>query len=358
MSEIFAIAKKFLPQATITNLQKYGCGNINSTFLVTTDSLIKPRYILQQLNTQVFSQPLLVMDNICLVSSHIQAKLSEDDCWRVPQVLLTDNQQHHYQDERGFFWRAMSFIDHSLCLEQVQNLAHAQEIGYGLGKFHSLISDLSITKLGDTLPGFHLTPNYLKSYDQIQKIIKIPATIEVNYGLNFISERRNSVGILETAKAQGLLKLRPIHGDPKINNILLDCDTQKAIAMIDLDTVKPGLIHYDLGDCLRSGCNLLGEETLAWEQVKFDLEVAREILRGYLTIAQNFLTEYDYQYIYDGIRLIAFELGLRFFTDYLAGNVYFKTNYPEHNLLRALVQFKLTESIENQETIIRKMILD
>ncbi|MDJ0744416.1 MAG: aminoglycoside phosphotransferase family protein [Xenococcaceae cyanobacterium MO_167.B27] len=356
MSEIIAIAKKFLPQETITNIQEYGSGNINNTFLVTTDSAEEPYYILQRLNTKVFSKPELVMDNICLVSEHIIGKLSPNDCWRIPRILLTENRQHHYLDSQGCFWRAMSFIDNALCLETVQNLEQAQEIGYGLGMFHRLISDLPVHQLGDTLPGFHITPSYLKNYYQVQKTVSIASSVEVNYGFNFIKERAKSVGVLETAKAQGILPIRPIHGDPKINNILLERDSKKAVAMIDLDTVKPGLIHYDLGDCLRSGCNLSGEETPNWEQVKFDTEIAREILQGYLAIAQDFLTDYDYQYFYDGIRLIAFELGLRFFTDYLAGNLYFKTDYPEHNLIRALVQFKLTESIENQQAIIRKII--
>ncbi|MGB5712258.1 MAG: aminoglycoside phosphotransferase, partial [Waterburya sp.] len=129
-----------------------------------------------------------------------------------------------------------------------------------------------------------------------------------------------------------------------------------AVAMIDLDTVKPGLIHYDIGDCLRSGCNLLGEETEDWSQVSFEPELAEAILKGYLKVAQDFLTEDDYQYIYDSIRLLAFELGLRFFTDYLEGNVYFNVSHLEHNLARALVQFKLTESIEKQELIIKQII--
>ncbi|MEO1342419.1 MAG: aminoglycoside phosphotransferase, partial [Cyanobacteria bacterium J06635_13] len=123
-----------------------------------------------------------------------------------------------------------------------------------------------------------------------------------------------------------------------------------------LDTVKPGLIHYDIGDCLRSGCNPLGEETADWEQVKFAPDLAQAILTGYLAVARDFLTKNDYLYIYDSIRLLAFELGLRFFTDYLAGNVYFKADHAEHNLARALVQFKLTESIEQQSETIQQII--
>ena len=139
---------------------------------------------------------------------------------------------------------------------------------------------------------------------------------------------------------------------------MIDRSSTKAIAMVDLDTIKPGLIHYDIGDCLRSGCNVLGEETQDWQAVSFDTKLAKAILQGYLAIAINFITQSELDYIYDGIRLITFELGLRFFTDYLNNNAYFKTNYPEHNLRRALVQFQLTKSIESQEKTIKKIITE
>ncbi|HAX76424.1 MAG TPA: aminoglycoside phosphotransferase, partial [Cyanobacteria bacterium UBA11372] len=164
--------------------------------------------------------------------------------------------------------------------------------------------------------------------------------------------------ILENAKTEGKLPLRLMHGDPKINNVMFDTATGKAVSVVDLDTVKPGLVHYDIGDCLRSGCNPAGEETADWQSVRFDTDLAQGILQGYLSVAKAFLTENDYAYIYDAIRLIAFELGLRFFADHLAGNVYFKVKYAEHNLARALVQFKLTESIESQEITIRRIIED
>jgi hypothetical protein len=139
---------------------------------------------------------------------------------------------------------------------------------------------------------------------------------------------------------------------------MVDRATQKAISLVDLDTVKPGLVHYDIGDCLRSGCNPLGEETADWESVDFEPELCRGILQGYLSEARGFLTDHDYAYIFDAARLIAFELGLRFFTDYLAGDRYFKTKYPEHNLARALVQFKLTQSIEAQKPTIAQLITE
>jgi hypothetical protein len=143
-----------------------------------------------------------------------------------------------------------------------------------------------------------------------------------------------------------------------VNNILFDRQTQLAVSVVDLDTVKSGLVHYDIGDCLRSGCNPVGEETNQWEDVQFDTELCQGILQGYLSMAQSFLSEYDYAYIYDAVRVITFELGLRFFTDYLAGNIYFHVKYPEHNLLRSLVQFRLVESIESQQTVINKIIKD
>jgi Ser/Thr protein kinase RdoA (MazF antagonist) len=164
--------------------------------------------------------------------------------------------------------------------------------------------------------------------------------------------------VLENARAEGRLMLRVIHGDPKVNNIMMDTASGQAISIIDLDTVKPGLVHYDIGDCMRSGCNPLGEETGEWEKVSFDIDCCRAILEGYLRTARTFLSEDDFAYLYDSIRLIAFELGLRFFTDCLEGDVYFRVKGPGHNLARALVQFRLTRSIEEQENAIRAIIRD
>ncbi len=259
---------------------------------------------------------------------------------------------------QGSFWRALSFIEAAQSFEVIENPEHAREVGYGLGAFHQLLSDLPAAHLSDTLPGFHVTPRYLAHYDEVLGRQIAPPSPEVTYSLKFVAARRAWAEVLEEARAQGRLSLRPIHGDPKVNNVLLDTATGKAVALVDLDTVKPGLVHYDIGDCLRSGCNPLGEETEHWEAVRFDPDLGRALLQGYLARARGFLTDHDYHYLFDAIRLIAFELGLRFFTDYLAGNVYFKARRPEHNLARALVQFKLTESIEAQEAAIRACIRD
>ena len=162
--------------------------------------------------------------------------------------------------------------------------------------------------------------------------------------------------ILETAFAQGDLCQRPIHGDPKVNNIMFCNATGLAIAMVDLDTVKPGLIHYDIGDCCRSGCNKAGEEARDLEAVEFDLGLCESILEGYLNAAKAGLTRKDFDYLFDAIRLLPLELGLRFLTDHLNGDRYFKVERSGHNLDRARVQFKLTASIESQEGEIKAII--
>lgn len=359
--ELISIAERFVIAGAIEDISEFGQGNINRTYLVSVKSQIQPRFILQRVNTQVFQRPDLVMQNMCAVTKHINAKLPNlqlDRVWKVPHVIPTQEALDYCEDKECGCWRAIAFIEDSETFDTIQNSHHAREIGYALGMFHDLIGDLAPERLADTLPGFHIAPSYLTQYREVLGKNQIPNTPEVNYGLKFVSDRAAFCSVLEDAKDRGELQLRLMHGDPKINNVLIDKETGKAIALIDLDTVKPGLIHYDIGDCLRSGCNPLGEETELFDEVCFDVDLCRDMLQGYLSIARNFLTSADLEYIYDSIRLIAFELGLRFFTDYLAGNVYFKVKYPEHNLARALVQFKLTESIEALESKIKIAIRD
>ncbi|MEH2001593.1 MAG: aminoglycoside phosphotransferase family protein [Nostoc sp.] len=356
-----AIANQFAQSGEVTDVKAFGSGNINDTFLVTLNSSEEEHFVLQRINTQVFRQPQLIMQNMRTLTEHVHKRLQHTPLnrrWEVPRVLLTKDAQDHWRDADGFFWRAISFIEASQSFDTMRDRSYAKEIGYALGMFHNLISDLPAEKLADTLQGFHITPLYLQNYEEVLAKTSASQSLEVNYCLQFVSDRQTFAHILENAKAEGKLPLRLMHGDPKINNVMFDTATQQAVSVIDLDTVKPGLVHYDIGDCLRSGCNPAGEETENCESVYFDTDLCQEILQGYLSVAKAFLTENDYAYIYDAIRLITFELGLRFFADYLAGNVYFKVKHSEHNLARAIVQFKLTESIESQETQIRNIIKD
>lgn len=358
---LISIAEQFSHQDNITDIQSLGNGNINDTFLVSLDDLEQTRFVLQRINTNVFRHPQRVMKNMYIFTEHVHAKLQnqpQDRRWEIPRVILTKTGQDHWNTGDQDYWRAISFIEGSESFDIIANVSQAQEVGYALGMFHELISDLPSEQLTDTLEGFHITPFYLQQYEEILAQNTVKSSPEVDYGLNFVRDRAEWCSVLENAKKEGKLPLRLMHGDPKVNNVMFDRKTRKAVSVIDLDTVKPGLVHYDIGDCLRSGCNPMGEETQDWQNVYFDLELCRGILTGYLAIAKTFLIDNDYAFLFDAIRLISFELGLRFFTDHLAGNVYFKVKYPDHNLARALVQFKLTESIENQETQIRQLITD
>jgi Ser/Thr protein kinase RdoA (MazF antagonist) len=361
LGHLAAAADQFNPRGQVVDLCEYGNGNVHDTFLVTLDATGEEHFILQRINTQVFRRPGLVMRNMRTCTEHVRARLQNVPLtsgrrWEVPRVLLTHDGQDHWIDPGGSFWRAISYIDAAQPFDTIQDAEHAREVGIAVGMFHSLISDLPAERLFDTLEGFHVTPRYLLHFDQVLEKNGASQTPEVAYGLRCVSQRRAWAHVLEAAKAQGRLRLRPIHGDPKVNNVMIDTASRQAISIVDLDTVKPGLIQYDVGDCLRSCCNPLGEETARWEEVRFDTDLCRVMLQGYLSRARDFLTENDYAYLYDALRLIAFELGLRFLTDYLEGNVYFKVKYPGQNLARALVQFRLTESIEAQEGVIDAIV--
>jgi Ser/Thr protein kinase RdoA (MazF antagonist) len=359
----YSVAKRFRLGGRVADVREFGNGNINNTFLVTVDSEVERHFILQRINTHVFRRPELLMQNMRVSTEHIRrrlglASLPAGRRWEVPSVQMTEGGRDYWLESDGSFWRAVSFIEGSQTFDTIKDTDHAVEVGYALGMFHTLLSDLSPERLADTLEGFHITPRYVRRYDEVLMKHGAVGPSEVDYCLRFIEKRSSWAHVLEDAKEQGRLHLRTIHGDPKVNNIMMDTATGQAVGIVDLDTVKPGLVHYDIGDCLRSGCNRLGEETEEWETVRFDPDICRAILQGYLPMARGFLTGEDLGHIYDSIRLIAFELGLRFFTDHLEGDVYFKVGRPEQNLARALVQFKLTESIESQETVIGNIIRD
>ena len=364
--DLAALAAGFAIAGPIGAVEPLGNGNINNTYLVTGAG--GSRYVLQRLNSHVFQQPELVMANLLAVTRHGQARLEAGGLgagrrWLLPQPLPTlggeadlTAAERYCLRQGSDVWRMLTFVDRARSLDTVQNIAHATEVGRALGTFHWLIHDLPLDGLADTLEGFHITPGYLSSYLQLLQTSKSASCQDSKRCIEFVAARQHRVGILEQAKQKGLLIERPIHGDPKVNNVMIDVVSEQAVALVDLDTVKPGLVHYDIGDCLRSGCNPAGEEYEKLDDVHFDLVLCRAMLSGYLPLARPFLTPVDLEYFYDAIWLITFELGLRFFSDYLTGNVYFKCKYPRQNLDRALGQFRLLESIELQEKEIRAAI--
>jgi Ser/Thr protein kinase RdoA (MazF antagonist) len=355
------IAEQFDFVGEVLDVQRYGSGNVNDTFLVTLASDPREKVILQKVNQQVFRRPELIILNMRAFMQHIWATNggradTQGRRWETPDIISAKNGADYWRDPEAGFWRMTTFVKDAQTYDTIRDRRHAGEIGYALGRFHSLISDLPVENLYDTLEGFHITPRYLAHYDAVVANGHHQLSPDIAYGRDFVDRRRAWASVLEDAVQGGELVLRPIHGDPKVNNILIDDITGQAVSVIDLDTVKPGLVHYDIGDCLRSCCNPLGEETEVLGAVRFETDLCQAILEGYLAEARHFMTSKDYDYIYDAVRLIAFELGLRFFTDYLEGNVYFKTKDAEHNLRRALVQFHLTESIEAQADAIRAIV--
>ncbi|WP_028951716.1 phosphotransferase enzyme family protein [Synechococcus sp. CC9616] len=369
MSEALeAIADRFHPRERITEIRALGSGNVNETFLVTHEGTYKGgqngAFVMQRLNTNVFERPDLVMRNLVALGDHVQRRLAvpppelRGRRWEVPRVVPC-RQQFLWVEHNGQFWRSISYIGAATTTDVIRGREHAREVGYGLGMFHSLISDLPANNLADTLENFHVTPTYLDRYDQVVSMQPPdPGDALLNQACGFIETRRLGIDILESALARGELQHRPIHGDPKINNVMIDESTGQAVGLIDLDTVKPGLIHYDIGDCLRSCCNPAGEEADNPEDAHFDLSLCEAILAGYLSVARGFLSDWDLHYLPDCIRLIPLELGLRFLTDHLEGDVYFHTDDPGHNLRRAAVQFQLTKSIEAQLPAIRSLVDD
>lgn len=332
-------------------VRPFGSGNINRTYLVMPGQGDRPPFLLQCLNTEVFRQPELVAANIREVLGHVAANLAAPDGrvvgrWELPEVLLTTEGRDHVVAPDGTWWRAQRFISGTRTVDRVEDPGIAREVGRGLGCFHRLVADLPVSGLADTLPGFHVTPGYLARYDMVREGLPESGNSEERWCHDFIGRHRHVAPMLEDALAEGRLRIRPIHGDPKVNNILLDEGTGAAVAVIDLDTVKPGLLHYDLGDCLRSSCNPAGEEPADPGAVRFDLDLARAVLEGYMGVAGAVLGPADRDLIPASARLLAFELGLRFFTDHLEGDVYFRVEERGLNLRRARVQFRLADAIE------------
>lgn len=360
------IATQFDVPGRLVALQPIGSGNVNDTYrVILRTTFSEEQYILQRINRKVFPDPAAVMSNMKAVTDHAHGRIeaeadSADRIWQLPRVISTVGGSDFVVDEEGEYWRALSNIASTKSYEKVEKPEHALEAGKVLGHFQRIISDFPVDQLADTLPGFHITPRYLEQFDRVIEqdaaAMRLKGSSEASRLKKFVEERRGCASILEDLRENGTLSERPIHGDPKITNVMIDIFTGKGTCMVDLDTVKPGLIHYDFGDAVRSGCNPAGEETQNLDEVALDPILFEALVKGYLSEANGFLTESDHRYLYDSARLITFELGLRFYTDYLAGDVYFKTKYEAQNLNRARVQFSLCESIETRERQMRAVL--
>ncbi len=362
--ELSVLIHNFDIPGQLVTIIPLGGGNINDTFLaIFRNAYSETQVILQRINDKVFPKPEQIMANMHRITRHAHRKLAKailtsDRVWQLPKIIPTrDGADFFRDDDDGSFWRVITKISSATAFPTPQGPEHAAECGAVLAHFHSLVADINPSLLADPLPGFHITPGYLALYDKTTKDkaaqARLSSSVEARRLAQFVEERRDFASTLANALRRGELKTRVMHGDPKITNIMIDDYTGKGTAIIDLDTVGPGLVHYDFGDAIRSICNPVGEEEMNLNKVVFDMDLFEAFVRGYLHYGSDFLTDADRAYLYDSIRLITFELGLRFFQDYLAGSVYFKTKSPTQNLNRARVQFRLCESIESRERMIR-----
>ena len=338
----------------IETVEPLGSGNINDTYLVTRKSL--PALVVQRINSDVFPDPVCVAANVALVSGHLNARrraVSQDlGSIRFPELIETVDGNTSHQDQEGFVWRCLSYIDNTATCQHLSDRRQPGEIGKVLGSFHSLLSDFDTSLLCEPLPGFHDLQSYRNAYIAAFSAHRRQADSSFDYCRKMVENRLEVIDLISRAREEGAEKA-VVHGDPKLDNFLFDNDSGCGIALIDLDTVSPGLIVMDLGDCLRSLGNPVGEKG-AGSGVYFDIEAARLMLVGYQQKAV--LSEADRSLIYQGVRLLTYELGLRFFTDYLAGDRYFKISRRDENLHRAVVQFKLLESIEEKRSAIEALV--
>ena len=345
------VVGRFALPAAATSVEPHGDGLINHTFLVTA---ARVRYILQRINDLVFPDPERIMSNLSLLARHFST--CADPGIRLPTLIPARDGRPLVRDEQGGVWRLMEFIRNTRVLNRIDDLDQAREVGRILGRFHVDVGDLPVDRFAVTLPGFHVTPGYLAKFEAILEKGVPDHVGGLTPSIKFVMERRTGIDVLEKARRQRRIPVRVIHGDPKLDNILFDRGTGRAVSLIDLDTVQPGLVHYDVGDCLRSCCGRRGGS--AEGGGSFDLDLCRAVLEAYAAETRNLLLSSEIELLVDAIRLIPFELGLRFLTDHLEGDRHFRVTERGQNLVKARAQLALVADIESKEREIRGVVQD
>src|SRR5512147_436045 len=356
-----SVISQFSMPGTLLKAERFGSGLINDTYLCEfTDGGAARKYILQRINTAVFKRPEQVMENVETVTTHIVRRLAAagvaDPLSVTPALIHTRGGGSHLHDGAGGFWRMFHFIESGVVYDTVVDARHAYEVGRGLGMFQALVSDLDPRTLHDTLPGFHHTPDYLAEYDAVLRQDRVRRAAEAAAETEFVSSRRELARRLLEPLEKGEIPVRVVHNDPKVNNVMVHRDTGAALCMLDLDTVKPGIVHFDFGDCVRSAANPAGEDAEDPSAAVIDLSLFEAVAEGYLREAGTFITIAEIALLPVSIKVITFELGVRFLADYLWGDTYFKVKHPSHNLHRTRVQFRLLGSIEAAEARMREFI--
>ncbi len=353
--DLRAIAHQFQIYGEFRSAEAYGSGHINDTYAAVFDQAGAPaRYVLQRINHNIFKNPVALMENVQRVTAHLAGKLSgERDFSRRVLTLIPARSGLCYScDEHGSYWRVYLFIEKARSYDAVESPRQAFEAAQAYGRFQKLLADLPAPRLHDTIPDFHHTPKRFAALEQA-----ITADVANRAGLakaeiEFALSHKPITGVLLAAN----LPERVTHNDTKFNNVMLDDVTGEGVCVVDLDTLMPGLALYDFGDMVRTTTSPAKEDERDLSKVTMQFPMFEALVRGYLTAAGDFLTRPEKQHLAFCGQLITFEIGLRFLTDFLAGDTYFKVHREGHNLDRCRTQFKLVESIEQQEDKMNKLV--
>ena len=346
--DLRAIACQFLIYGEFRHAEPWGTGHINDTYAVVFDQGGTPvRYILQRINQKVFQNPPALMENIHRVTTHLGAKLAgkPDFSRRALTLIPTRDGAIFHRDAAGNYWRAYFFIEKARTYDTLRSPEQAFQAARAFGHFQQLLVDLPAPPLHETIVGFQDTP---RRFAQLEQAISRDVANRARLARAEIEVALQRKGITGRLLAAGLPE-RVTHNDTKLNNVMLDDATGEGICVIDLDTVMPGLALYDFGDMVRTGTSPALEDERDLSKVTMQFEMFEALVRGYLASAGGFLTKAERQHLAFAGKLITFEIGIRFLTDFLAGDVYFRVRHDTHNLDRCRTQFRLIESMEQQE---------
>ena len=357
-----AAVRRFCPDSTLLSLHRYGSGHIHDTYraVVLTPDHTEEELILQRINRAVFRDPEKLMENLAAVTAHLRQRVREDGEGPGQEVLtfLTGpDGAPFFRDPIGEIWRCSRFIRDSRSYDTVPDAAVFSRCGAAFGRFLRLMADYPAASLTPSIPGFHDTPARLRAFRKAAAEDPLGRAASVWKEINFFLSRDALAYLYEEPAEKGLIRLRVTHNDTKLNNVLFD-GSGRALSVIDLDTVMPGYVMNDFGDAVRSGCNPAGEAADP-AAVRFDLPLFEAFARGFLEECGSSLSETETALLPAGALVMTYECGLRFLTDYLLGDIYFRISRPDHNLARARAQMALLRDMENKrgetERIIREL---
>lgn len=341
---------EILKQFNITsNIQSFGNGHINSTF-ITDDS----QYVIQKINTSIFQDPQGLMENVVAVTDFLRKK--DPSCVTL-NVVKTQDGKLFYQNANGHCYRVYDYIDNTRTVESNAAPEDIYEAGACLGRFQKMLGDFPVETLHETIKDFHHTPKRLQAFKEAIANDIAGRVASVKEDIDFALSLEHEADIVVNGLANGTILSRVTHNDTKINNYLFEANGPKALCLIDLDTVMPGSLLYDVGDALRLGGSTAAEDETDLSKVHFKEHAFEAFAKGYLSEMRDSMTERELELLPFSVRLITYEQGVRFLTDYLNGDTYYKIHHEHHNLERARNQFKLVADLKEKEELMRGMIL-